>query len=94
MSNSEFIVEDIFELTTRKVVVVTGNILDGEVSSSMFLLSDDSELRVKINTVENLNSGNASIGLIFQPKNETDTRKLMGIKPGEVLIFSMHSSIA
>ena len=91
-SNSKFIVNDVFELRTRNLIVFIGNMIEGEISSDMFLLCEKRELHIKINSVENVNSQNANIGLTFKAENELDRSKLMGISHGNVLVFIIDPS--
>lgn len=89
MSISKFAVKHVFELKARKLIVLTGNIVSGHISDEMYLLQDEKKLRIKINSVENVNSVDASVGLTFCVQNVLDIDKLKEISSGEEITLTM-----
>jgi len=84
-----FKVKSTFELTHNKIVV-TGEILSGEVNANMFLNSGS--LSISINSIEYVDfpEGLSLIGLLFKDKSESELANLRDIQENEV--FTIVSS--
>jgi hypothetical protein len=87
--SATFIIKTSFKLSTRKLFVLGGVIISGEVSKGMVLVDDGKGLDIEINSVEFIDSKShpVQVGITFKYKNDNDLTALKLFKQDDVVTF-------
>ena len=89
MSISIFKIANLFSTSTRNMFVISGNIILGEITAGMFLVSEENDVRFKINSIEEIRSEEIeeSIGLTFIYKELSEIEPLTKLKRGDSVLI-------
>ncbi|MBK0378859.1 hypothetical protein I5M19_06050 [Mucilaginibacter sp. SD-g] len=79
----------VFELTTRDMIIITGEILSGRFEIGRSLINIESKRSINFDSIEAIYSNEVieQIALTFRNKSESEKSYLMDLKIGEIIMF-------
>ncbi len=86
--DSKFLVNSVFEISTKNIHVLAGQIVSGKINSGMFLSNAPNGISLKISSIEEIQSANAhqNIGLTFKAVNKWELDYLSTLIGTEIIL--------
>ena len=86
---TSFKITKAFSITARNMYVLAGNLMLGNIESGMFLINQESDTGIKINSVESINSNDSNelIALTFFNLTEHELEFLKRLKIGSIALL-------